>query len=137
MTLEIALLILVVMLIVLAVGCIPLLLQIWRLSKDLEMTLQTFNQSLPLLLKNLEEITTNVNSSSSVINKKIQNFAHPSNMSGLLLGDIISNIHHFAPLALKLPIFRIMRNVVSIAKGLRVFVEVLLNKEKDETLKQG
>lgn len=96
MTLEIALLILVGILIVLAVGCIPLLVQIWRISKDLEMTLQTFNQSLPLLLKNLEEITTNVNSSSSVINKKIQNFAHPSNMSGLLLGDIISNIHHFA-----------------------------------------
>ena len=79
MYLEIALLILVIILIVLMIFCIPILLQIWRISKDLSITLQTLNQSLPLILKNLEEITTNVNSSTAVINQKIQNFANASN----------------------------------------------------------
>jgi predicted PurR-regulated permease PerM len=132
---EIALLILVIILIVLIIFCIPVILQIWRISKNLYITLQTLNQSLPLILKNLEEITTNVNSSSTLINKKIQSFTGASNRSSLLLNDIINNMQYFAPIALKLPIFRIIRNVVAVAKGMRVFVEVLLNKEKDESSK--
>ena len=134
MSLETALLILVVILIVMVICCIPLLLQIWRVSKDLEQTIRTLNQSLPLILKNMEEITTNVNSSSSLINQKIQNFAGTSGGSGFLLNDLINNLQYIAPLALKLPIFRIVRNVMAVASGLRVFVEVLLNKTKDETL---
>jgi predicted PurR-regulated permease PerM len=131
---EIALLVLVSILIVLVIFCIPVVLQIWRISKDISITQQTLNQSLPLILKNLEEITTNVNSSSALINKKIQNYAGASNWSSQLLGDIINNIQNFAPIALKLPIFRIIRNAVAVAKGMRVFVEVLLNKEKDKSL---
>ena len=135
MYLQIALFILVVILIVLVLFCIPLLLQIWRVSKDFSQTVQTLNQSLPLILKNMEEITNNVNSSSSMIDKKIQNFSGPAGGSGLLLNSLFNNIQYIAPLALKLPIFRILRNVMAVATGLRVFVEVLLNKEKDETLK--
>lgn len=135
MYLEIALLILVIILIVLVIFCIPVILQIWRISKDVSVTLQLLNQSFPLIMKNLEEITTNVNSSTSVINKKIQSFAGASNRTGLLLGDIINNLQYLAPLALKLPVLRIIRNVVAVAKGMRVFVEVLLNKEKDGALK--
>jgi len=130
MNLDTALLILVCILIILIVCCIPVLVQIWRLSKDISLTLKTFNQSFPLILKNLEEITTNVNSSTSVINKKIQNFAGSSNKPGLLINDVINNLQYFAPIALKLPIFRIVRNVVAVAKGMRVFVDVLFNKEK-------
>jgi hypothetical protein len=132
---EIALLILVIILIVLVIFCIPILLQIWRISKDLSITLHTLNLSFPLILKNLEEITTNINSSTDLINKKIKNFANSSNQSSFLMNDIMNNIQYFAPIALKLPIFQIIRNIVAVAKGMRVFVEVLLNKEKDETLK--
>jgi hypothetical protein len=135
MYLEIALSILVSILIILVIFCIPIILRIWRIIKDFTIALQTLNQSLPLILKNLEEITTNVNSSTALINKKIQNFAGASNRSSLLMSDILNNIQYFAPIALKLPIFRIIRNVVAVAKGMRVFVEVLLNKEKDESLK--
>jgi hypothetical protein len=132
---EIALLILVIILIIMVILCIPVIIQIWRISKDLSITLQTLNQNLPLILKNMEDITTNVNSSTDLINKKIQNFANASNKSNFLMSDIINNIQYFAPMALKLPIFRIIRNIVAVAKGMRIFVEVLLNKEKDETLK--
>jgi len=135
MYLEIALFVLVIILIIMVIFCIPILLQIWRVSKDFSITLQTLNQSLPLILKNMEDITTHVNSSTDVINKKIQNFASASNKSGLLINDILNNIQYFAPLALKLPIFRIIRNIVAVAKGMRVFVEVLFNKAKNESSK--
>jgi hypothetical protein len=130
MSLQTALLILISILVVLVIFCVPILLQIWRVSKDLEITLQTLNQNLPAILKNMEEITTNVNSSTAVINKKIQNFANTSNKSNLLMNELIKNIQYIAPLALKLPIFRIIGNVVAAAKGVRVFTDVLLNKEK-------
>jgi hypothetical protein len=135
MNLEIALFILVIILILILIFSIPILLQIWRISKDLSITLQTLNQSLPLIMKNMEEITTNVNSSTSLINQKIQNLAKPSNLAGSLMGDLFNNIQYLVPLALKLPVFRIVRNVMAVAKGMRVFVEVLLNKEKDEKVK--
>ncbi len=135
MYLEITLSILVSILIVLVILCIPVVIQIWRISKDISITQQTLNQSLPLLLKNLEEITTHVNHSTASVNKKIQSLTSTPNVSGVLLADIINNIQYLAPLALKFPIFHIIRNIVAAAKGMRVFAEVLLNKEKDETLK--
>lgn len=133
MYLDIALFILVSILIVLIILCIPVLLQIWRITKDLSMSLQTLNQSLPLILKNMEDITTNLNSSTDVINKKIQNFGNSSTLSHFLTNDLLNHLQYLAPLALKFPVFRILRNIAAVAKGMRVFAEVLLNKEKDET----
>jgi len=53
--LENGLLILVIILILLTIlliiFCIPILIQIWRVSKDMTVTLQTLNQSLPSILK--------------------------------------------------------------------------------------
>ena len=130
MSLETALLILVIILVLLVILFIPVLLQVWRVSKDLAVTLQTLNQSLPAIMRNMEEITTNVNSSTTAINQKIQNFTGTSNKSNLLLNELINNIQFIAPLALKLPIFRIIGNTVAVAKGIRVFTDVLLSKEK-------
>ncbi|HUN54585.1 MAG TPA: DUF948 domain-containing protein [Smithella sp.] len=130
MYLEIALKILVSLLIVVVIFCIPILLQIWRISKDITMILKTLNQNFPAILRNMEEITANVNNSTAVINQKIQNFNNASNRSHALVDDIINNIKYLAPLAFKLPIFRIIGNIVAVAKGIRVFMNVLLNKEK-------
>jgi len=131
MYLEIALLILVVILIVLVIFLIPVLLQIWRITRDLSVTLVNLNQSLPLILNNLEEITTNVNNSTSLIDSKIRHFAGASGKSGLFIGELMNNMHLLAPLALKLPIVRIVSHVLAVAKGMRVFVDVLLKDKKE------
>ena len=130
MYLEIALVILIIILILLVIFCIPILIQIWRTSKDLTMTLQTLNQSLPAILKNLEEITTNINNSTAAVNRRIQNFSNTSDRSQLIINDIIDNIQCFAPIAMKLPILQTIKNVVAVVKGIRVFIEVLLNKKR-------
>jgi hypothetical protein len=130
MYLEIALFVLVVILILLVIFLIPVLLQVWRVARDASVTLVTLNQSLPLILNNLEEITTNVNNSTSLIDSKISHFASASGKSGLLISELLNNMQLFAPLALKLPIFRIVNHILAVAKGMRVFVDVLLNDKK-------
>jgi len=130
MNLEIYLLILVIIFILLVIFCISILLQIWRTSKDLTITLQTINQSLPTILKNLEEITTNINNSTAAVNRRIQNFSNTADRSQLIISDIIDNIQCFAPIAMKLPFFQTIRNVAAVVKGIRVFIDVFLNKEK-------
>ena len=130
MYLEIGLVILVIILIILLIFFIPILLQIWRILKDVRVTLETLNQSLPMILKNMEEITENVNSSTAVINQKVQNFSNAANPSQLIISDLINNIQCFVPMVMKLPIFQKIRNVAAVIKGIRVFIDVLLNKEK-------
>ena len=130
MNLEIYLLILVIIFILLVIFCIPILLQIWRTSKDLAMTLQTLDQSLPTILKNMEEITININSSTAALNRRIQNFSNTADRAQLIISDIIDNIQSFTPIAMKLPIFQTIRNVAAVIKGIRVFIDVLLNREK-------
>jgi uncharacterized protein YoxC len=130
MYLEIGLVILGIILILLVISYIFILLKILRTSKDITITLQTLNQSLPMILKNLEEITTNINNSTAAINRRIQNFSNTADQSQLIISDIIDNIQFFAPIAMKLPIFQTIRNVAAVIKGIRVFIDVLLNKEK-------
>jgi uncharacterized protein YoxC len=130
MYLDIGLVILVIILILLVIFCIPILLQIWRILKDVRMTLTTLNQSLPAILKNMEEITINVNSSTAILNQRIQNFSNTAERSQLIISDIIDNIQCFAPIAMKLPIFQTIKKVAAVIKGIRVFIDVLLNKER-------
>ena len=130
MYLEIGLVILVIILILLVIFCIPILLQIWRILKDAKVTLETLNKSLPTILKNLEEITTNVNSSTAILNRRIQNFSNARERSQLIISDIIDNIQCFGPIAMKLPIFQTIKKVAAVIKGIRVFIDVLLNKER-------
>jgi flagellar basal body-associated protein FliL len=98
MYLEIALVILVIILIVLVIFCIPILLQIWRITRRMLRNdfAGTLNQSLPAILKNLEEITTNINSSTAAVNRRIQNFSNTADRSQLIISDIIDNIQCFA-----------------------------------------
>jgi hypothetical protein len=131
MYLEIGLVILVIILIILLIFCIPILLQIWRILKDVRVTLETLNQDLPTILKNLEKITTNINNSTAAVNRTIQNFSNTADRSRLIVSDIIDYIQCIVPIAMKLPIFQTIRNVAAVMKGIRVFIDVLLNKEKD------
>ncbi len=50
---------------------IPFLLQIWRTTKSITETLHMLNQSLPGILRNLEEITANINKATHAVNEQI------------------------------------------------------------------
>jgi hypothetical protein len=130
MYLEIGLVIFGIILILLVISHIFILLKILRTSEEITTSLQTLNQSLPMIMKNIEEITTNINNSTFAVNQRIQNFSNTADRSRLIMNDIIDNLQFFIPIAMKLPIFHTIRNVAAVVKGLRVFMDVLLSKEK-------
>ena len=128
MNLEIALAVLVVILILLLIGCIPLLVQIWRILKDAKVALETLNQSLPSIMKNIEETTANANSSTSTLNQKIQSISSTIERSQFLMGNIMG----IAPVLMRLNLFQRIKTFTSIAKGISTFMKVILRDENVE-----
>ena len=128
MYLEIGLIILVIALLLLVIFCIPILLQIWRTAKDITTTLGTLNKSLPLLLKNLEDITTNINNFTTIGNQEIQRFSRAADRIHLVVSDIVDDVQSITPLAIKSPLYQKLKNVVAIVKGIRVFVDSFIKK---------
>lgn len=129
MYLEICLLILSVAFLLLVIYCIPIFKQIWRTSKDVAITLDTLNKSLPAILKNLEEITGSINNSTAAVNREVKNFTGTVGRFQLVLSDVVDDIQRIAPLAMKWPVFKTMKNIFAVAKGIHAFLNVLLAEE--------
>jgi predicted PurR-regulated permease PerM len=128
MDLEIYLLILGIAFFLLIIFCIPILLQIWLTTKNITLTLDTLNRSLPIILNNLEEITTNINNSTTVVNREIQTISDTVRRFHSGIYGIFGDIQSLLPKAVNLPLFRIIKNATAIIKGVRVFLNVFLNK---------
>lgn len=128
MPLEIGLIILGTAIVLLMIFFIPILLQIWQTSKHLTITLEALNKSLPLLLKNMEDITTNINNSMTVVDKGIQGFSRTADRIQLIVSDIVDDVQRITPSAIKSPLFLKLKNAVAIVKGVRVFVDALIKK---------
>ena len=67
MNLDVGLMILGVAVLLLVIFCIPVLVNLWRAVQNVAVTLETLNANLPAILKNLEEISTNINNSTSAV----------------------------------------------------------------------
>jgi uncharacterized protein YoxC len=128
MDLEIYLLILGIVFFLLIIFCVPILLQIWLTTKNVTVTLETLNRSLPIILKNLEEITTNINNSTTAVDREIQTISDTVRRFHSAIYGIFGDIQSLVPKAGNLPLFRIIKNASAIIKGVRVFLNVFLNK---------
>ncbi|MCK7511110.1 MAG: hypothetical protein MZV70_48300 [Desulfobacterales bacterium] len=99
MYLEIGLVILVIILIILLIFCIPILLQIWRILKDVRVTLETLNQE---FADDIEKYGRNYHKILIIllplVNRKIQNISNTVDRSQLIISDIIDNIQCIAPI---------------------------------------
>jgi uncharacterized protein YoxC len=113
----------------LVIICIPILWQIWRTMKSAKKTLETLNQSLPAILKNLEEITANINNSTATVNREIQAISNVVNRFYSATSCIFGDIRNLTPQAMKGSFFQLINNGLAIAKGIRVFMNVLLSKK--------
>jgi uncharacterized protein YoxC len=129
MYLEICLIIFGIAILVLVIFCIPVLTQLWRATKDVAVTLETLNQNLPMILKNLEEITANINSSTSAVNQEVQNITGTIDRFQLVIKDIVDDIQSITPKVANFPVFQAAKNVVAVAKGIRVFLDVFLAEQ--------
>jgi uncharacterized protein YoxC len=130
MYLEICLIIFGIAVLLLLIFCIPILLQTLRTATNIATTLETLNQSLPSILKNLDEITTNINSASFAVNREVQNFTNTVGRFQFVIQGVVDDIQNIAPMAMKLPVYEKIKNILAVIKGVRVFMEVLLAKDK-------
>ena len=135
MNLEIFLIISAIAIILLLIFCVPVLIQIWRTTRDVAVTLEALNHDLPMILKNLEEITANISSSTASVNREVQNFSGTIGRFQLVIKGIVDDIQHITPLAMNSPVVQTIKNVVAVAKGILVFLDVLLAKEQIPTTK--
>ena len=128
MYLEICLIIFGIAIILLVIFCIPVLTQLWRTTKEVAVTLETLNHSLPLILKNLEEITRNINSSTTAVNQEVRNITGTIGRFQVVINDIVGDIQSITPLVINSPVFQTVKNIVAVAKGISVFLDVFLAK---------
>jgi uncharacterized protein YoxC len=124
MYLEISLVVMSFIFLLIAALLIPFLIQIWRTAKSITVTLHMLNQSLPGILKNLEEITANINRATCTVNNQIEGLTH-------VVGRIQGTVEDFLDLeqelraGLIMPFFEKMRTVSAVLKGIRVFIDAL------------
>ena len=131
MFLEVGVFILGIVFLLLVVFSIPFLLQLWRSAKSITTTLHMLNESLPGILKNLEEITTNINKANYTVNEQIEGLSLVTRrIQGFL--SIVTDIENILRAGLRLPVFKTIRNVVAVVTGVKVFLKVFLSSRESE-----
>ena len=130
MNLEIGLIIFGIALLLLVLFCIPVLLKLCRVASDVTVTLQTLNERLPAILKNMEEISNNINHSTTVINGEVQKYAVTAERFHGVMNQVVGCMELISPLALKSHFFRKTADLIPLVKGVRVFLNVLTGKQR-------
>ena len=114
-----------------AVFSIPLFLQLWRTAKSMALTLQLLNQNLPGIMKNLEEITTNANRTTTIVTREVEELSLTiRKMQGTL--GLLVGIEEIVRRNLHLAFAHKVRTSMAVAKGIRVFLDHLLSKRHPE-----
>jgi uncharacterized protein YoxC len=127
--LDIVLIILSVFFLLVACLSIPFFLQIWRTAKSMATTLQVLNQDLPVIMKNLEEITTNINRTTATVHRQVEDFSlMVSRIQGTL--GLVAGMEEILRRNVRLNFVQKMRTSVAVVKGVRVFLDHLLSKRR-------
>ena len=130
MYLETGLTILGIAILLLVLFCIPVLLKLWRITSDLTMTVQSLNERLPAILKNLEDISTNINLSTTVINSEVQKYAATAERFHTVMNQVVNVIEWVSPFALRSHFIRKTTGLIPVVKGVMAFLKVLTGGQR-------
>jgi uncharacterized protein YoxC len=131
MLLEISVVILSIVFLLIVALSIPFLLQIWRTAKSITETLHMLDKNLPGILRNLEEITTNINKATHTVNEHMEGLSLVAKRVQGFLG-IIMDIESLLRAGIGLPVLRMLRNAIAVVTGVKVFLKVLLSSRESE-----
>ena len=104
--------------------CVPFLIQILRTAREMAMTLQLLNQRLPLIMKNLEEITININRTSTTVHRQVAEISLTLNRIQGIVG-VIFGLEEVLRRPMSFPFARTLRTSMAVARGARVFIDCL------------
>ncbi len=115
---------------------IPFLLQIWRAAKNITLSLEILNRSLPGILKNLEETTENVNRSTLLVSAQVETLAtFVQKLQGIL--GILVEVESILRGRLKQPLVRSLGTLMATTKGVQAFWSVLRAPEGGRTHRES
>jgi hypothetical protein len=104
--------------------CVPFLIQILRTAREMALTLQLLNLRLPLIMKNLEEITININRTSTTIHRQVAEISltlrRVQGIIGVFLG-LEEVLRH----RMSFPFARTLRTSMAVGRGARAFIDCL------------
>jgi hypothetical protein len=128
--LEISFVILSLVFFLLVVFSAPLFWQMWRAAKNMAAALESLNQSLPSILKNMEEITANINNTTYMLNKEMEGIS----ILGRKIREMLAfteDMERILRGGIKLPLLETLKTARGVLRGLRVFFDVLHAKKPD------
>ena len=109
---------------------IPFLLQIWQTAKGMSTALHVLNESLPSIMKNLEEITTKINRTTTTVNRQVEDFSLVAEkIRGTL--TLLVGLEEIVRRGIHLPFGSALRNSVAVSKGVRIFLHTLLGERSE------
>ncbi len=129
MFLEIVVTIMAVAFLLVALFSIPSLLQIRRTAETIEATLRTLNENLPGILKNLENITVDINQTTCMVNHQLDELSSSFRKLQKTIG-FLADMGQIVQANVRIPFFNSLTSLAAIAKGVLVFLSVLTEKSK-------
>jgi uncharacterized protein YoxC len=123
MNLEIIVIVLCIVLFLLIALLVPFLIVIWKTAASIHTTLNILNQSLPAILSNLEDITSNINRATCVINNQIDKLVPIVDRVKAAASDLL-DLEREVRANLIAPFLDAIRNVNAALKGIHAFLEV-------------
>ena len=127
--LETSFIILSMVFLVLVVFSAPLFWQMWRAAKNMTTALETLNQSLPEILKNLEDISKNISSTTIMINKEVEGIAVLGSKIRAIL-EIGETVERILRRGIKPPLLETYKTLRGVLKGVQVFFDVLSSRRQ-------
>ncbi len=124
MLLEISVFILSIAFLLFVLFSIPSLLQIRRTAQAIATTLRTLNENLPVILRNLEDITTHVSQATFAINHQIGELSDSFRKLQKTIG-FLSDLGQIVQEGVRIPFLNALTSLAAVAKGVRVFLSVL------------
>ena len=103
---------------------IPTLLQMRRTTQDLARTLETLNQSLPAILRNIEDISTNLRHTTASARTQIDGLALSVKRLQSVLMGIAAGGEQALPSLTRSPYLHALRQAVALGRAAREFLRV-------------
>ncbi len=135
--LETALIVLVVVVVVLLVVLLAaVLFQLWRSAKNMAAALVTINHSLPSILKNIEELTDNVNKAAYEVKGGIEQISSGINkvQAAVSMLDVVKPLlYSKIPTAMAGKLMKLL----ALFRGMKVFLAVLQTGKEPAVKTEG
>ena len=121
--LDINVAVLSIVFLLIAVLCISSLKEFWRTAKSITATLHMLKESLPGILRNLEEITTNINVATLTVKNHIEDLTPAvKGIRGIL--EMFLELGHIVRAGIRHPFFKTVNTITAVVKGGRAFLDV-------------